>query len=76
MKSTVNQSELKIRQVVQRELFKRGWCYRQLSKMTGVPVSTLNQWVNKSQHRDLHTAVEVSKTLGLSLEELLFGGSG
>lgn len=73
MSAANKKAQLKIRPVIQRELLKRGWSYRRLSEMTGVPVSTLNQWANGSRPRDLHGLARVAQVFGMTLEELLFG---
>ncbi len=73
MSGTNNKPQLKTRLIIQHELLKRGWSYRKLSEITGVPVSTLNQWANGSRPRDLHGLARVAQVFGMTLEELLFG---
>ncbi|MGK5083264.1 helix-turn-helix transcriptional regulator [Bdellovibrionota bacterium FG-1] len=66
-------SQCKISIVLPRLLRERGFTQSQLSKNSGIPLSTLSTWLlPKSKPRDPEAVFKVANALGVTLEELLF----
>ena len=65
--------DLKLGQILSRILKERKITLRQISAATGVPTSTLGEWTNNRQPRNLINIKKVALFLGVSLNFLLFG---
>lgn len=66
------ENELKLRAVLQALMKKRGETLATLSKATGVPKSTISEWLGDRSPNPVQ-AVKVANYLGVSLHYLLFG---
>lgn len=64
--------ELKIGAVLARLMKEKKMKVKELSKASGVPVSTLHEWTNGRTPRDPVQAKKVAEALGVSLNRLLF----
>ncbi|MBY0315656.1 MAG: helix-turn-helix domain-containing protein [Bdellovibrionales bacterium] len=66
-------SEIKIGKVLSALMGKQRYSLKALSKATGVPASTLGEWVNnRTPKNPVHTQ-KVAQHLGVSMHFLLFG---
>ena len=64
--------EIKISKVLSRIMKERKLSIKELSSMSGVPSSTLHEWVNGRAPRDPIKAKKLSDALDISLNQLLF----
>lgn len=64
-------SNLKIGSVLKKIMANERHTLTSISKATGVPVSTISEWVNNRAPNPVHAA-KVAKHLGVSLHFLLF----
>lgn len=64
--------ELKIGTVLARVMRERRLSVKELSKTSGVPVSTIHEWINGRSPRDPLQAKKVADALQISLNRLLF----
>jgi transcriptional regulator with XRE-family HTH domain len=64
--------ELKIGQTLPRIMREKRLSVKELCKKSGVPVSTLHEWMNGRTPRDPVQAKKVADVLGISLNRLLF----
>jgi transcriptional regulator with XRE-family HTH domain len=53
-------------------LAERGWSQRELSRVTGIPVQTIQRWKNGAPGRD--HLMTVARTLGVSMDDLAGAG--
>lgn len=64
--------ELKLAEVLKRELKKQHISVKLLSKETGVAVSTIHEWLGGRNPRNIVQAKKVANFLGIGLNNLLF----
>ena len=64
--------EIKIAKVLSRIMKERRLSIKELSKLSGVPTSTLHEWQNGRSPRDPVKAKKLADALGISLNQLLF----
>lgn len=67
--------EIKLSEVLKREISKKGITLGKLSEISQVPKSTLHDWSvgRLPSGKNIHYLLSVAKSLDLSLETLLFG---
>jgi putative transcriptional regulator len=65
--------ELKLQETLAALMKERRLSQRELSRMTGVPVATINEWTARRRPRDPIQLAKVASTLGVSIYYLLFG---
>lgn len=64
---------IKIAQTMKQLLKERGITLRELSKRSGVPVSTLSEWSSNCEPKSPTQTRKVAQALGVSMHYLLFG---
>ncbi len=64
---------IKIAQTMKQLLKERGMTLRELSKRSGVPVSTLSEWSSNREPKSPTQTRKVAQALGVSMHYLLFG---
>lgn len=64
---------IKIAQTMKQLLKERGITLRELSKRSGVPVSTLSEWSSNREPKSPTQTRKVAQALGVSMHYLLFG---
>lgn len=64
---------IKIAQTMKQLLKERGITLRELSKRSGVPVSTLSEWSSNREPKSPTQTRKVAQALGVSMHFLLFG---
>lgn len=64
--------EIKLAEVLKREMEKGGWTIEALSLESGVPASTLREWRNGRVPKNPVQVLQLSNSLQLSLEKLYF----
>jgi transcriptional regulator with XRE-family HTH domain len=65
-------NDLKVNTILKRLMKERGETLVSLSKTTGVPKSTISEWLSNRSPNPVQ-AVKVANALGVSLHYLLFG---
>jgi transcriptional regulator with XRE-family HTH domain len=65
--------DIKIGTVLTGLLKDQGWSLNKLSKLSGVPASTLGEWSNNRPPRNPVQVRRVAVTLGVSMHYLYFG---
>jgi len=65
--------EIKIAKTLTTLLKQKGLSLRELSKMSGVPASTLSEWMSNRPPRNPLQTKKVAEALNVSLNFLLFG---
>lgn len=65
--------DVKIGPVLKKLLKQQGLSLKELSKASGVPISTLGEWANNRNPRNPIQVKRVSETLGVSMHFLYFG---
>lgn len=68
----MNENTLKINRVLKRLMKERGETLVSIAKATGVPKSTISEWLGNRSPNPIQ-AVKVAGHLGVSLHYLLFG---
>lgn len=64
---------VKIGTVLKKQLKENAMTLRQLSKLSGVPVSTLSEWSSNREPKSPTQIKKVAQALGVSMHYLLFG---
>ncbi len=64
---------IKIAQTLKQLLKERGMTLRELSKRSGVPVSTLSEWSSNREPKSPTQTRKVAAALGVSMHYLIFG---
>ncbi len=65
--------ELKIGKILTLKMKERGLSLRELSKLSGVPATTIGEWLSNRPPRNPMQMKSVADALDLSLHKLLFG---
>lgn len=65
--------DLKIGSILKKLLKQQGLSLKDLSKVSGVPTSTLGEWANDRNPRSAIQVKKVSEALGVSMHYLYFG---
>ncbi len=67
--------EVKIEQVLKHLMKERKFSFKKLSELSGIPISTLKTWSAGVEPKSFSAARKVARTLGVSVEHLVFGSS-
>ena len=67
-------SNIKLKEVLSREIRNRGVSTSQLARLCGIPKSTLHDWVSGRlpNSKNIHLIKDLSEFLGISISLLLF----
>lgn len=65
--------EVKLAEVLKREMLKSGWTIEALSHESGVPPSTLREWRNGRVPKNPKQVLAVSRALKVGFEDMYFG---
>jgi transcriptional regulator with XRE-family HTH domain len=69
------EDDVKIAQVLKHLMSEKGLTFKELSKLSGVPISTLKTWSAGVEPKSFSAARKVARILGVSVEHLVFGSS-
>ena len=64
---------IKIKDTIKIQIAKKNWSLRDLSKMSGVPYSTLQEWSSNRTPKNPIQVQKVAQSLDVSIHYLLFG---
>ncbi len=67
--------ELKLSRILKQLLYERDLSLKRLASTSGVPYSTLSEWATGRRPKDPAQVYKVARSLGVTLEHLLFGHS-
>lgn len=67
--------EVRIAHVLKHLMNQKGLTFKELSKLSGVPISTLKTWSAGVEPKSFSAARKVARILGVTVEHLVFGTS-